>query len=168
VRGILIGRRARLYQDAIHCFSCSEHYDAIDLARLIMGGSTGDAIRWLAVRNGVLQEGGQIESRFTQIQYTNAQLFRVGFCWAIVNELAELKRPLSESGLLHSDQIFRSSSLFAQATWWSPRQTTIFYTKLRVRDPQRVRRWIREALELQLVLATAIGYAGNTETARAL
>lgn len=150
-----------LYEDGPYCFSCTKRYDAIDLARLIIGGSTGDAIRWLAARYGVVQEGSrQPAPQFSEIEYTNAELFRTGLCWAIQNELEELKRPLLGTGLVDGQQIFKLTALLSEARTWSPRQATVFFTKLRSRDSQRVGRWMQDAFDFQLAVATVIAYAG--------
>jgi hypothetical protein len=159
---------AHLYEDRIHCFSCGKSCDAIDLAQLIVGGSAGDAIRWLAVRYNVVRDGSmQPTPRFSEIEYTNAELCRVGLCWAIQNELEELKRPLLGTGVIDGEQIFKLTALFSEARVWSPRQAALFFTKLRSRDPQRVRRWMQDALQCQVELAAVIAYAG-TGSARAL
>jgi hypothetical protein len=160
---------AHPYPYSVHCFSCGENFDAIDLARMIIGGSSaGEAIHWLAARCGVMQEPGrQPEPRFSELDYPDAELFRIGFCWALENELAELKRPLQETGLIYGRLIFRLTALLAQARAWNPRQATVFYTKLRTRDQRRVRRWMQDALEFQLAIARVIAYAGTGKAKRA-
>lgn len=153
---------AHRYGDAIHCFSCGERFDAIDLARIIIAGSAAEAIRWLAVRYGIPQQAGsKPRPQFSEAEYTKAELFRTGFCWALEHELAKLKQPLQGTGPVHGEQIFRLTALLAQAKAWSPRLATAFYVELRRRDPRQVKRWTREALEFQLQLATAIAYAGT-------
>jgi hypothetical protein len=155
---------AHLYEERIHCFSCGKSCDAIDLAQLIVGGSAGDAIRWLAVRYNVAEEGSrQTAPRFSDIDYANAEMFRVGLCWAIQNELEELKRPLLGTGVIDGEQIFKLTALFSQARVWSPRETTVFFTKLRSRDSHRVRRWMQDVLDVQLMIATVIAQANHLE-----
>lgn len=152
---------AHPYAYSVHCFSCGEDFDAIDLARLIVGGSAGDAIRWLAARYGVVPEAGrQRAPQFSELEYAHAELFRAGLCWALERELAMLKRPLLETGFIEGEQIFKLTALLAQAQKWRPWQATVFLRTLRSRDPHRVQRWIRDALDFQLAFACVIAHAG--------
>jgi hypothetical protein len=151
-----------LYANALQLFCCDERFDSIDLARIIIGGSPGDAIQWLAAKYGIVQDcGNRPQARFSEADFANAELFRTGLSWALENELAALKRPLVESGLIDGEQIFNLTTLLTQAKSWSPWRATVFYTKLRRRDPERVKRWIEDAHQSQLQLAGIIAALGD-------
>jgi hypothetical protein len=154
-----------LYENGLHLFCCNQTYDAIDLASIIIGGSAGQAIRWLATRYSITQQrGSRPRSQFSEADYISAELFRIGFCWALENKLAELKRPLRETGLIHGEQILRLTQLVAAARAWGPRKAVIFFTKLRRRDPEGVNRWAQQAHDLQLLLATIIAHIDHSYT----
>jgi hypothetical protein len=48
--------RTSFYGNRFYCHTSGGGWDAIDLARLITGGTVGDGIRWLAAGYGITQE----------------------------------------------------------------------------------------------------------------
>jgi len=156
---------AHLYEERMHCFSCGRGFDVIDLAAIIVRGSTAEAIRWLGDRYGVFADSARKAlPRQTAAVSINAELFRVGFCWQLERYLDLLKQAwaLDESSV-EPDLIFRLTRLFTQCQRWTAYQTVLFYRALRIKRPLFVSECVAEAEELQLIVATLIAYLDTKE-----
>ncbi len=140
---------------------CGQSWDVIDLARIIVGGSVGEAIRWLAARYGVsYQSPTRRVARLSPEVYTNVELFRIGFRWQI-NRYLDLLKQLWDLDETEPEcaRIRDWTSLLERVENWSSYQMAQFYIGYRRHWPTFVNECVVEAEEYQVLFATILAHA---------
>ena len=158
-----------LYDDGPHCFSCRRTWDAIDLVRIRINGSTGDAIRWLAARYGISEEREHRapRPRHSEAALTEADLFRLGFYWRVERYLELLKRLwLLDESSIEPDAIAKVTRLVFRCEKWTPYEALSFYRRYRKLRPEFGAACVAEAREFQIMLAMIIAHAREEITER--
>ena len=145
-----------LYPERLHAFCCDRSFDGIDLEQLARGGTAGEAIGRLASRYGIATptRGGGTH-RITAEALARAELFRIGFRWAIERYLDALKELWAiDENAVATPSIRDATRLLDVVTRWSPWQTARFLENFQRR--KFAARCIDEAHETQTELAHAI------------
>jgi hypothetical protein len=154
---------ASLYGDRFYCHASNQSWDAIDLAQRIVGGTTGDGIRWLAARYGITQKCTSARRpQFSEADSRNAELFRVGFCWQLERYLDLLKQAWAlDDSFADGGRISSFTRLLSRAQRWTPNQAVMLYLRFRRARPRFVAACVEEAEQSRLQLATAIAHASR-------
>ena len=140
--------------------------DCITLTQCTLRCDFHAAARWISdiIGRDLLRASPRL-SKYSHSSLAEAELFVVGFRWAIERRLATLKAPLLEDGDADEQLIRGLTALLAKTQAWNAHEASAYLREVRWRTPQIVTDCIQEAREAQLALANAIAQAGSERAA---
>ena len=148
------------------CFACDAAGDVFTFIQKIEGVGFVDAVRLLADRYSIpiVSAPGAHRRRSNFADLATAELFRVGFRWALSRYLETLKQLWFLDELAVTPTAIRDATrLLELISVWTPWQAARFLK--RFRRPKFVKQCVAEAREAQLELIRAITYKSTAAAA---